>query len=99
MTAPVAKTCVFANSPLSPNGAVRLRFSRWGDFRNTGRFAKPSMFSRIKPRPCGKLALALVRMRLGVSSAFRPPWTTVFTVPWFPFSSVTVPATAGEKPP
>src|SRR5947199_10085722 len=55
--------------PLNPKGPVRLTFRMWGDFRKTGAVGgKPSMFSRIRPRPWGKFVVsALVLIRLGFS--------------------------------
>src|SRR5262245_16787275 len=69
MTAPVANVCRSGILPLNPKGAVRLRFNVCGDFRKTGGVGgKPSIFSSIRPRPCGKFVTSLlVRIRLGLS--------------------------------
>ena len=106
-TAPAANVCRSGMSPLNPNGAVRLRLRRCGDFRKTAAVGgKPSMFSRMRPRPCVKSGLPLLLIRDGSSrpetlepgTAARLPAVTVDTVAEHT-PSVTVPDKSGDRPP
>src|SRR5882724_5443744 len=112
VTAPVANDCRSGTLPLSPNPNppnLWFRFRRCGDLRNTGAVGgKPSMFSRIRPRPWGKFAVsALVLIRFGSSRpstdepamAPRLPAVMLMTVPEHELLSLTSPDKAGFMPP
>src|SRR5262249_52895769 len=109
VTAPVANVCRLGTLPLSPNAPnLWFRFRRWGDLRNTGAVGNPSMFSRMRPRPCGKFTVsALVLIRFGSSRpstgepeiAPRLPAVMLWTVPAHKLLSLTVPDKAGFIPP